>query len=198
MPFGKLEDKVHRARFYPGGKDLPPRAVFIIHTLEDRIHPLEERIGSRVRDMAICSPPARTIDINIKCDCCHEFMEGDERERSNTTTSYGYTSAKPRGFTIGYLARKIRHVLNTKHVECRSRRVSILAYADLSPEDPILKTQAAAMKAYKDAHAGEEPDIRDNGYDQYDYDPYDNDDDFEGPCDYCEAWRESFDMTSFM
>ncbi|SMR58259.1 unnamed protein product [Zymoseptoria tritici ST99CH_1E4] len=107
--------------------------------------PLLQNPGSRIRDMAICTPPLKNVSVSLECwDCIYQI------DRDSHDSYRPITSSSVRGVTIGDMADAALSLARTKHRKCPARYFYFGGSVDVEPEDPIVKSrifEQAAMEA---------------------------------------------------
>jgi hypothetical protein len=102
---------------------------------------LLQRLGLRVRDMAIFNPPLKAAQIELECWNCSYMYDRD-----------GHGSWPPihstseRGLTVGDLADMVRAIAKSEHRPCASRCFFMRGRITLEPDDPIVKSWIIARE----------------------------------------------------
>lgn len=105
------------------------------------------RTGSRVKSMAICSPPIKALGVDVECLYCRQLRDANEDEDFiHHQETRHITSDSDLGFTVGDLENNTADIA-TEHPRCDMLSISYTGDISICGDDPLVKEQHRKIEA---------------------------------------------------
>lgn len=111
-----------------------------------------DRIGDRIKEMAICSPPLESILVRHRCDECL-LVEDQRGPGASLESKYRTRSLNAHGFTVGEVESITENIFE-KHRFCGSQRLGYCGFLRMRDDDDEMDEEEEAKRCEQDDSLG--------------------------------------------